>query len=184
VVKANYDNVEEYLKSVQQDIVVPVNTVHDEINYGVEIFLIKPILKKIIEKFTAKSLVDGFGYPYMNFLFDTEYNKDTGAFTGEGFEGVDSFYPYTYPLHHEEKVARDKWKKVLSKFQKNTKDDKSITLKYGCIEGVDLTKYHTKNGYILFVEKDGKKYRYKHQVKKKILKVCKNSKTGTNKIKG
>lgn len=74
-VKAKYKNVDDYKKSVQQDMLVFVNTVHDEIDYLVDGYLLKALLKKLSEISTLKKTINKLGIPYLNFLFDIEYDK-------------------------------------------------------------------------------------------------------------
>lgn len=74
-VKSKYKKIDDYKKSVQQDMVVFVNTVHDEIDYIVDDYLLKPLLKKVTEISTLKKTINKLGIPYLNFLFDIEYDK-------------------------------------------------------------------------------------------------------------
>lgn len=74
-VKSKYKKTDDYKKSVQQDMLVFVNTVHDEIDYMVDSYLIKSLLKKLSEISTLKKTINKLGIPYLNFLFDIEYDK-------------------------------------------------------------------------------------------------------------
>lgn len=174
-------NKSDYLIGVQQDLVVELNTVHDEVNLGVEGFLVNPFLKKLISKMTAKKIIDKFGFPYMNFLFDSEYNTKTGAMTGEGFEAVEEFSPYEYPKSAKEHKAHIKFKEVIAKLEgvKTERTKKILLIKQEVLEakGVklkDLPKYATKRGYILKLEVQGKTYTYKDQVNAKLANIVKS----------
>lgn len=73
--KAKYKKLDDYKKSIQQDMLVFVNTVHDEIDYLVDNYLLKSLLKKLAEVSTLKKTINKLGIPYLNFLFDIEYDK-------------------------------------------------------------------------------------------------------------
>jgi len=74
-VKSKYKRIDDYKKSVQQDMLVFVNTVHDEVDYMVDNYLLKSLLKKLAEISTLKKTINKLGIPYLNFLFDIEYDK-------------------------------------------------------------------------------------------------------------
>lgn len=73
--KAKYRKLDDYKKSIQQDMIVFINTVHDEIDYLVDDYLLKALLKKLTEISTLKKTINKLGIPYLNFLFDIEYDK-------------------------------------------------------------------------------------------------------------
>jgi len=183
--KPIYLRAEDYKKGVQQDLAFTINTVHDEINYGVDYFLLKPLLKKIINKMTAKKVIDKFGFPYINFLFDSEYNPNSGAFSGEGYYGVDGFSPYEYPATREASIAKKDFHKVLKKLEDKTTTPKPTTKKLRGKREVlgsrdtfkklkipleSLVKYTTKSklGYTLILVEAGEELTYDKKIKKSL----------------
>jgi hypothetical protein len=173
-----YKEPKDYLKDIQQDTLLNVSTIHDEINLGVEKFLLKPMLKKIIGLYTAKEIINQFGYRYMNFLYDSEYNGTTGAFSGEGYKGVESFSPYTYPKSRDEHRAKIAFHKVIDdlsvKVKPKEKPIEELELSYFDIEGLNLKKYKDKKGVTLIVKENARRFQYKHKVnKEKLLKAIK-----------
>ena len=184
-IKAKHETLDQYLCNLQQDLVVNSNTVHDEVDLVIEDYLLKPLLKKLISKMTAKNIMDRFGLPYMNFLYDTEFNPKSGAFSGEGYKDVDGFSPYEYSIDREEKIAREEFLKVINSF-KEKGDKKEIKIKtFTTTQDIlvergftskKLKKYivkdEDKKGYVLKVKgKDGKTYIYPHKVSKKLIKI-------------
>ena len=178
-VKAYYEKPEDYLKDLQQDIIINVSTVHDEVNLGVEKFLLKPILKKIINLYTVKKIMDRFGYNYMNFLYDSEFNLTTGAFSGEGYKGVDGFSPYTYPLDREEAKAKKEFLTLVEELKPKEEEkelveesqvkSKIYTIKYKKLKNINLKDFHKKDGDLLRVKKDGKTLEYNFKINYKKL---------------
>ena len=107
----------DYLKGLQQDTLVAILTIHDEVNYGVDSFLLKPYIKKLVNLMTAKNVIDKLGSPYTNFLYDAEFNPETGAFTGEGYIGVADFSPYKYSKSREEFNAKKAFIRCIDSFK-------------------------------------------------------------------
>lgn len=124
--KPIYTDPNDYLQEVNQDTALMTNTIHDEVNYGIDKFLLKPMLKKLVMLGTAKDIMNRFGLPYMNFLYDVEFSY-TGEFTGEGYEGVADFSIYETPLHKEEHIAKNRFEKALKAFEDVKEDNIKIT---------------------------------------------------------
>ena len=183
--KATYKNPQDYLQEVNQDMVLNVNTVHDEVNLGVDKFQLRPLLKKIVSLGTAKSIFDKFGMPYMNFLYDVEFSY-TGEFTGEGYEGVENFSVYETPLHSEEHLARKKFDKAIESLKGEKQNIEHITIDIGLFEkrqlGTKIKDYHIKDkdfktAISLTVTTGGKKYKYDNLLNTSIKKLLQPLKT-------
>lgn len=162
-----YKNIEDYKQEVNQDMVIMVNTVHDELNLGVDKFQLKPLLKKIVTLGTAKTIQDKMGMPYMNFLYDVEFSK-TGEFTGENYEGVEDFSIYETPLHADEHLAKTRFENVINSFSiKQSIENITIDIKEferlqlgSKIDKYILTDSNYETAINLTVTQDGKKYKY------------------------
>lgn len=183
--KATYKKPEDYLQEVNQDMVLNVNTVHDEVNLGVDKFQIKPLLKKIVNLGTAKKILDKFGMPYMNFLYDVEFSY-TGEFTGENYEGVTDFSIYETPLHSDEHLARKEFDKAIESLKGGKQNIEHITIDIALFErkqlGVKIKKYHIKDNNFksaisLTVTTGKKKYKYDNLLNTSIKKLLKPTKT-------
>jgi hypothetical protein len=180
-IEAKYTKPKDYLLNIQQDILIPYTTVHDEVDIGVEDYLLQPLLKKVIDKFTAKKIIDSFKMPYLNFLYDTEFSN-TGSWSGEGYEGVDGFSPYEYPRTRKEALAREKFLYAVGALEEEIKKSDSVTtieeftttlevLKKCGITSEKLKKYAVKkNGVLLKIKKDGKILNYSSLVSRKLIK--------------
>lgn len=178
-IEPKYKNPEDYKKDLNKDLVIPVNSIHDENNFGVDKFLLKPLVKKIINLATAKNIMDNFGLPYMNFLYDVEYSK-TGEFTGEGYYGVEDFSIYTTPVSKEEHIAMDAFNSTLNSFQINQR----VTTKTISYQKLKIKKLHKvlpkykakpteKSVVRLVIKQKGQTYQYKDLLTENILKHLK-----------
>lgn len=178
-IKPKYKNPEDYKKDLNKDLVIPVNSIHDENNFGVDKFLLKPLVKKIISLATAKTILDKFGYPYMNFLYDVEYSK-TGEFTGEGYLGVEDFSVYTTPISKEEHIAMDTFNSTLDSLQiKQKVITKTISYQKFRIKKLHkilpeyIAKTTEKSVVRLVIKQKGETYQYKDLLAQNILKHLK-----------
>ena len=88
---------------------IPVSTVHDEIDYLVDNHLLEPIMKQVADISSVKYLIDKLGFPYINFLYDIEYGKH-GCWAPNY-----KFNDFAYPKTREEAKALKQWQKELEK---------------------------------------------------------------------
>jgi hypothetical protein len=108
-IKPTREKPEDYLRDVAQPMLIPCTTVHDEIDYLVDNFLLEPIMKQVAEISSVKAMIDKLGFPFINFLYDIEYGKH-GCWA-PNFK----FNDFLYPKTREEAKARKLWKKELEK---------------------------------------------------------------------
>ena len=174
LIKSNLPK-EQYLKEVNQDLLIPVLTIHDEVNLIINKHLVKPLLKKIISIGAAKNVINSFGIPYMNFLYDAEYDSTHGTFTGEGFEFVDGYSPYQIPKSKLEHKAYKDFNIALDLFKKEETPIIELDYeKFTKILQIKIKKYHTKEkGFYLVINKEGKKFKYQSQLKETFKRYLK-----------
>jgi len=123
-VKAKYNDIDMYKRDVQQDLFIPFNTVHDEIDYLIDSNMFKPLLKKIINISALKKVMGKLKLPYINILFDVEYDE-YNSWTAK--KDIDI---YQVALHEEEHKWRKKYQDLYSKLsQKRSDTNKKEPLK-------------------------------------------------------
>lgn len=94
-------NTNKILANLQQNIIVPYHTMHDEIDCVVSARLVKPISTKLAYIANAKRQVESNAKcGYVNFLFDCEYNE-----ANQSWIPAQSVNPYLYPKTHSEHKA-------------------------------------------------------------------------------
>ena len=96
--------VADYARNIQQDLLIPFLTVHDEYDALIDKKLFKPLVKKAVEIGSCKFLIDKVGLPYLNFLFDCEYDPWN---TWSAYKSTDV---YTIPQSKEEHYWFRVWK--------------------------------------------------------------------------
>lgn len=180
-----YTNPNDYKKEVNQDTAIMVNSVHDECNYGIDHFLIKPILKKLIMLGTGKKIMDSFGYPYMNFLYDVEFSN-TGEFTGEGSVGVADFKVYEVPKHLAEHTAKERFKLAVKALLPKTDSNDKLEVSEIVMEFNKFIRLHKRGLVAKHITTDKKdslllnikqgQVTYQHTVKKTFLKLLQTRK--------
>lgn len=110
-----YNNVKDYLREVQTDIVIPWGTVHDEIDYCVlqsDNNLHHAILKRMCEIHTIKDKTDKLGMPYINFTFDIEWDDKKGTWLPEM-----ALAAYKYPRNRQEAQYKKDFEEALAKLK-------------------------------------------------------------------
>jgi len=126
--KAKYKSIDDYKKSIQQDMLVFVNTVHDEIDYLVDNYLLKALLKKLSEISTLKKTINKLGVPYLNFLFDIEYDK-YGSWTSKTALDV-----YQVTRNQEELDALKKYQSI----KEGIKEDEPEKVEEIILDNIDI----------------------------------------------
>lgn len=106
-IKSKYNEPNEYLREVLQPQLIPVLTVHDEIDYLVDDFLLKPIMKETAIKSTVKPLINKLGVPFINFTYDIEWGINGCWSPNNKFDYI------SYPRTAEEDKAKKLWEKEL-----------------------------------------------------------------------
>ena len=120
MIKTNYKNLDDALRDVQTDHVIPWGSVHDENDFLVlksvnEIH--KPILKKMAEIATIKKQIEKLGMPYINFTFDIEWDNKNGTWLP-----TTSLEAAEYPRSQTEAEARELYVKALELAKSIDKD--------------------------------------------------------------
>jgi len=177
--RSKYKTVDDYKKSVQQDMVVLVNTVHDEIDYLIDGKLLKPILKKVSNISTLKKTINKLGLPYLNFLFDIEFDK-YNSWTSKEALNVYEVAGSKYELEAMNKLksikGRDSDDRLLDSDNSGNSDEDTIeeVIIDGGFEKLDELINAIQNsvdkGEVRFgIEVDGEVMYYKNLVSKKVI---------------
>lgn len=95
----------ETLENLQQNIVMPFHTVHDEIDLIIPNHLAEAVTTRIAYIATCKDIVDKFGSGYINYLADCEMDRKNFSWIPRG---KDSLNPYSMPHSRHEKQAKDR----------------------------------------------------------------------------
>ena len=169
--KSKYKTIDDYKKSVQQDMLVFVNTVHDEIDYMVDNYLLKALLKKLSEISTLKKTINKLGIPYLNFLFDIEYDK-YGSWTSKTALDI-----YQVTRNKKELEAFKKYQSIKEGNTKETVEEdtgaEEIILDSNSIDVDKLIKAIdssvSKGDVRLGIKVDGEIMFYKNLVSKKLI---------------
>lgn len=90
--KADGRGLDWYKRNVHQDMAALFLSIHDEVDLVVDRFLLKAIMVELSKVAESKWIFDRFGFPYINFYFDNEFDQ-WGSFTATG-----GFNPYKYAL--------------------------------------------------------------------------------------
>ena len=85
-IKATYNDMDSYLLDVQNNLLSTWLAIHDEVDLMIDFNLAKPIMKKVTAISHLKKEVNKISaVPYINFIFDTEWDE-FGSFTaGKNF---------------------------------------------------------------------------------------------------
>lgn len=95
---------QEALENIQQNLIMPFHTVHDEIDILIPNHLAEGVTARLAYISTCKDLVDRFGSGYINYLADCETDRTTHSWIPKG---TDSINPYSMPHSRREKKAKD-----------------------------------------------------------------------------
>ena len=92
---------DEILRDLQQNMIIPFHTIHDEIDIIVDSNILEGVAKRISQLGAIKSTMDKVGTNTIDFAFDLEYN-DTGDFLPKK-----SFSAHNLPINQQERDALD-----------------------------------------------------------------------------
>ena len=169
-IKSKYKNVDDYKKSIQQDMLVFINTVHDEIDYIVDGYLLKGLLKKLSEISTLKKTINKLGIPYLNFLFDIEYDKYNS------WTSKTSLDVYQVARNEAELKALRKYQSIKERDNQEVEEENTIEEVILDEHSVDIEKLIKainssvlKGEVRLGIKVDGKVMYYKNLVSKKLI---------------
>ena len=109
IIKPKHANAHEYLREIQNDVLILFCTVHDEIDVIVDTKLLKPVMKKLADISSCKKVMDKVGYPYLNFVFDVEFSSKDSSWTAK-----DSIDIYSVPNSAYEHNLQKEFYELLS----------------------------------------------------------------------
>lgn len=95
---------QDLLENIQQNLIMPFHTVHDEIDIMIPNYLAEGVTAKLAYIATCKDVVDRLGSGYINYLADCEMDRKNFSWIPRG---ADSLNPYAMPHNRQEKYAKD-----------------------------------------------------------------------------
>lgn len=95
---------EETLENLQQNLVMPFHTVHDEIDIIIPNHIAEGVTQRIAYIAACKDVMDKIGSGYVNYLADCEMDRKNFSWIPRQ---QDSLNPYTMPHSRHEKQAKD-----------------------------------------------------------------------------
>lgn len=95
---------QEVLENLQQNLIMPFHTIHDEIDIIIPNYLSEGLTTRIAYISACKDIIDKFGCGYINYLADCETDKTEHSWIPKG---KDSMNPYATPHSRIEKLAKE-----------------------------------------------------------------------------
>lgn len=96
-------NEKDVLANLMQDTLIPIHTIHDEVDMLIPDALLEPLINKVAKMGACKDVFDKIGKPFINFLADCEFDRLNHTFLPK-----QSFSPYTTPESEEEALALER----------------------------------------------------------------------------
>lgn len=121
-IKNTREKITDYYRDLLQPQLIPVSTVHDEVDYLCDSHLLKPIMKTVADISAVKPIIDKLGLPFINFLFDIEWGEH-GCWSPEY-----SFDYFLYPKTESEAKAKARWEKELKLLQGDSSEEKESSV--------------------------------------------------------
>lgn len=140
---AKFDSIDGYLRDLQQNVFMPIHTVHDEIDYIMDDYILSGLMKRLSEKAACKNVFDKLGTGFVDYLCDCEFDR-----RGLSWLPSDNFPIYQCPSCETESIAIKRWESVKGRksevetLELEVSMDKAKTFKNANISnsGDDLVK--------------------------------------------
>lgn len=88
------------LSNIQQNLLIPFHTIHDECDYVISEFMLEPLINRVAKLSARKDIFDKIGTGTIDYTMDCEFDREGGTFLPK-----DSFDPYKTPSSEREHLA-------------------------------------------------------------------------------
>lgn len=104
---SKFNSVDGYLRDLQQNVFMPIHTVHDEIDYIMDDYILSGLMKRLSELAACKNVFDKLGTGFVDYLCDCEFDRK-----GLSWLPSDNFPIYQCPSCDSESEAMKRWNSV------------------------------------------------------------------------